>query len=1055
MGTIYCYGNGEILWKVFNGIALIFGGASFMQSMMAITSVVGILWATTRIVFGESLGIFSRTWLIPTFVIFNLFFLPKTTVHIVDKVDPSFRYSAVDNVPVGVVFFPALASLLSYVVTDKVSQYMSPANDNSFAHTGDLFAAKFVSLAKDIRISSPRHRSNMKHFVNRCFLWPYVYANSKGLQDAAQKTNDILGFIRAHPHRWCGSYWENDQGENVFLTCAQGAQEAQRILEAELPLTGRLLTSRIFNTGEPREEEGVQVQQKLKRLIPNAWEQITGQSQNAFKVIDQFVMINAYREGRDDDREASGLGRLFPELVSLQASRAQAQQTTSGLIKGEMAGSYIPMMHGALFSLLVLLFVFIVPMSFMPGGISIFTTWVRLIFWIALWPPFFAMFEALASMALIKSSLSETALSGGLSLATHTGLSDLAVDMYSYFKSSLLLVPVVSWFVVSGSSYAITQFAGGLTAAMGAGADKGASEAVDGNLSFDNQNLSNRTMGSMSVGQQTLGPSLSFGSRVDTGSMSMTTDPSTGHVHSETHMTQLASNVRSMDNFTASYNKEMTDAQSATQENQVRYEETKSNHEQTSLAVLEGISEDKITLKGASTQEMREFSQQFDQAVQTSASLSAEHATENRKSSNHSGEAHIGIGTGGLGKAVGFDAGLSAKYVIDGSSSEAGIAKIAKDNNWSESQRNNFAENMHNVLSGNVEARDGTSKNLVDEHRSNYEKTQQAAESYSASLSYTKNLANTKALQERGEINVDRNLNDEALHHLAQTRFGGNESAAHQWASKNDSDWAVYASHYGQGKIDTLFQSLKHQDLSQDQIKNHFGNAAQHTREKEVSQSPSQKVFDDYTSGKQEVEIRMKNQEEAITTKYNDSSKRLHSAGSEISSTIEESKTDLEQIRQNNQKGDLSSRSFKNLRGVTSSAGETFESKKMDHHQPEHSKDASSYFKSFGQDPLQSRKSVDTGSSSMSHAPVIKSNQNNDDMHVKEGKQGQRDLSTVKQELPNFKEVPSGSSSMSQTTHTAPTMDDEALQARRSVQIQRDLHRLKQELPAIKIKEKS
>jgi conjugal transfer mating pair stabilization protein TraG len=883
VGTIYCYGNGEILWKVFNGIALIFGGASFMQSMMAITSVVGILWATTRIVFGENLGIFSRTWLIPTFVIFNLFFLPKTTVHIVDKVDPSFRYSAVDNVPYGVVFFPALASLLSYVVTDKVSQYMSPANDNSFAHTGDLFAAKFVSLAKDIRISSPRHRSNMKHFANRCFLWPYVYANTQGLQDAAQKTNDILGFIRAHPHRWCGSYWENDQGENVFLTCAQGAQEAQRILEAELPLTGRLLTSRIFNTGVPREEEGLQVQQKLKRLIPNAWEQITGQSQNAFKVIDQFVMINAYREGRDDDREASGLGRLFPELVSLQASRAQAQQTTSGLIKGEMAGSYIPMMHGALFSLLVLLFVFIVPMTFMPGGISIFTTWVRLIFWIGLWPPFFAMFEALASMALIKSSLSETALSGGLSLATHTGLSDLAVDMYSYFKSSLLLVPVVSWFVVSGSSYAITQFAGGLTAAMGAGADKGASEAVDGNLSFDNQNLSNRTMGSMSVGQQTLGPSLSFGSRVDTGSMSMTTDPSTGHVHSETHMTQLASNVTSTDNFAASLNRERTDAQSATQESQVRFESAKSAHDQTSLSLANSYASGDFHVKGLTQQQNIDAQKLFEEARQTSATMSSESATEDRNSSSNNLEGHVGVNAGGLlGAAVGLNAGASASSSMESSASASAQTRIAEENNWNESQKNLFTFATQQMQSGNIEARDEKSENLAREQRSHYEETTQAAENYSASSTYSKNLAKVQSLQDRGEISVTRNLTDEAIKSLADTRFGGNESAAHQWASKNDSEWAVYASRYGQEKMGTLFHSLKGQDLSDNQIKNHFNQSADFVRSKAPISHTQEEMQHKYDEKSQSVSHTLASERSRFESDYEKNKKNVYDAGERV-----------------------------------------------------------------------------------------------------------------------------------------------------------------------------
>ena len=434
--AIYCYGTGEILWKVFNGLALIFGRSGFVDSSIAISASVGALWAVTRSIWGANIGLFARSWFLPTFLIFNLVFLPKVSVNIVDRVDPTWKFSSVSNVPLGVAFFPSIASHFSFLLTEQIDQYLSPCDGVGFAHTGDLFAAKFIQAVKDVRIVDSVEQSNLKHFVNRCFLWPRIYVNSEGLRAEAKKTDTILGFIKAHPHHWCGSYWEEKEGNKVFLKCAQGAQRAEKIMKLEIPKVGRTLTSKFFNWNQDKDPEGILMQKKLKRLIPKAWEEITGKSQEAFDVIQQYIMMNAFRESRDDDREASHLPRLFPELVTLQSARTQAQQNLVNLISGDVAGSYIPTAQGALFATLILLFILIVPLTFMPGGFSLFITWVRLIFWVSLWPVFFAMFESLASFFLIKAGRTQLLSGEGVSLLTQSGLSDVAFDYYSYFNAN-------------------------------------------------------------------------------------------------------------------------------------------------------------------------------------------------------------------------------------------------------------------------------------------------------------------------------------------------------------------------------------------------------------------------------------------------------------------------------------------------------------------------------------------------------------------------------------------------------------------------------------------
>ena len=838
MDILYCYGNAQTLWSVYDGIALIFGKKAFINALISISATIGLLWAFARTILNTNVGFFAKQWFLPTFLVFNLAFLPKTTVHIVDCVNGGMKYAAVDNVPLGVAAIPCLASNISRVLTDAISQYLVPANTSiRFAATGDLFGAKFMTMAKDLRLSSPRARDNIKHFVNRCFTWPYVYGNVNGLQEKAQTTDNILGFIKENPHVLCGSYWENETGETEFLSCKQGAARAKNLLQHEAPLLTRQLSAAIFGSSEPSQAQSSDgsssvSNRALLRLIPSAWNEMLGHQKKAFDVIDQFIMINAFKEGRDDDREASNLNRLFPELVSFHGARAQAHQNMASLIKGDVAGGYMPMVQGAILSILVILFIFIAPAVFLPGGFQRFITWISLISWVSLWPPCFALIEALAAIALV--GVMKVFSFVGLSIATHTAMADAAFDAYAYYKSFLLVAPVISWFIVSGSSYAITSFTNDVKASMAPDAERSAGDVVDGNVSYDNQNYGNRTSGSVSLGQQTLGPSLSYGSHLDTGGMGLTFDPTTGHVHGDHRVSQMQSNITSTDSFSASLNKELSDAQSASRETRISYEDASQGHLSKSIALANAVGTGDVALKGMSKQESLDAQRLIEQAKGTSISGGQEglHQRSDDNSTAFKAHASASIGTP-IAKVIGVDAGVGIESSWSRHESEAAIDKIAKENNWSEAERNTFTRAIQSIQSGSVEAKTERGTNLVKDHQASFENTKRLANDVSASESYVRNLTTAQQLQDRGEISVSRNLNDETLSHIAKERFGGDLAAAHQWASQNDDDFVRIGTQYAQEKQSTLFHRLKtNQDLSAEQIKGMWQEGSSHVSQK-------------------------------------------------------------------------------------------------------------------------------------------------------------------------------------------------------------------------------
>ncbi len=190
-----------------------------MNTLMVTTLSVGTLWAATRSIFGNNLGVFTTNWVVPIVLSLNLLFLPKTSVHIIDKVDAHFHYVKVDNIPVGLAAIPSIVSQVSRYLTQKIEQDFTAVDGLRYGETGMLFAARLVQKGLEAQLADPLDRENVKGFMRRCFLWPYVYSNVKGLKSEAKKSKDILGFIDTHAHSMLGTYWKEDNGQATFVPC--------------------------------------------------------------------------------------------------------------------------------------------------------------------------------------------------------------------------------------------------------------------------------------------------------------------------------------------------------------------------------------------------------------------------------------------------------------------------------------------------------------------------------------------------------------------------------------------------------------------------------------------------------------------------------------------------------------------------------------------------------------------------------------------------------------------------------------------------------------------
>ncbi|KJV79902.1 putative traG protein [Rickettsia hoogstraalii str. RCCE3] len=84
----------------------------------------------------------------------------------------------------------------------------------------------------------------------------------------------------------------------------------------------------------------------------------------------------------------------------MNVTRGLFQQSFSYLVAGEIAANLMPILQSVFFALVICLIFVVFPMSMLPGGYTIFKTWITLIIWVTSWPVFFTVIHCLGMISL-------------------------------------------------------------------------------------------------------------------------------------------------------------------------------------------------------------------------------------------------------------------------------------------------------------------------------------------------------------------------------------------------------------------------------------------------------------------------------------------------------------------------------------------------------------------------------------------------------------------------------------------------------------------------------
>lgn len=789
--SFYSYGGGELLWKVLNGVAMMFKANSpYANIMLSLFTALGCVCLALKAMFHQQAGIWLKNWAIGVTVFIILGLTPKTSLHIIDEVSPSHKYSKVDNIPLFMAFTFHTASTFSKSVTDHLEGLLIPVEACQYGKTGGMFGARLAKKMRSIHVRDPVLHQNLKDFVQQCFTLPFVLTNMTPGKTEALKTTDILGMIEANPHHWLGSYWRLENGQTEFQYCKDGAKQARKVLSAELPVGILGLASDLF--GIPK-DDGIRVTSRLKGYFSGGWESLGGMASSLNEALGQSMMMNAYFEGNDDKREEFGIARRHSDLIAMSSMRGQAQQGFGSIIGGDMMQDILPLAHGVMICFLSVIFLFIAPMALVTGGMGTLWLWVKLVLWVESWPIFFVAINGMSLMVLPQRTAFYQDMGGGLSLMSQQGVYDAAWQCYAIFQWLLTLIMTLSWSVVSGSLQSVATALDGMNRSSQGIASKLGSDLTDGNLNVDNQSMHNKTVASTQLAQQQLGPSFSFGERYDDGRFTITRGTDGDSVIQE-----AKSNLRTSMTDTTNWSSALS---------QESHKALELSHQQSQQAVSAGqemvnslLSYNDTLGKGQQTVDSsgRTETVSANKSMNDALSMSKQFAQEN-------GFDHV--------KTMKAFAGLPFGVGVNGEMSDADrkILRSVQDSGLQQQFSEHFEKGLQHMEDHKGSLTNHADKQLVENIQSSHSRMNSFQEMAQKSLTDSQGYREAAQLAETNSLSVSRQLDDDFIQYVADKRFNGNVGSVGSFSKEDKPQFEQDRTEFLSSRKNEIMSDLKSQ----------------------------------------------------------------------------------------------------------------------------------------------------------------------------------------------------------------------------------------------------
>lgn len=582
--TIITYGGGEILFHLFTGIKMIFN-SGFIKTLAFLMASISAVYTIFSSYFSLNADGLTKRFLLPTIVLVILCFSIKSTVIIEDtlplssgginwlsreafdgnnknvsrQLHPS---RTVDGIPFFIAFLSQSISTIGHKLTVAVENIFHTVDDEKYSKTGMIFGAETALDMNEIVIQDGNLDNNLRTFCRTCMLYDLAL-NLYTIKDLKNETN-LLGLLKRRTAKSRYMNYQSDEvGESELVSC----QEAINRISEKLKKGGS--------------EVAHQQKKQIFRNLPVAYQALTKISGDSQKVVQQMLMMSVVNEEMASEAFAS--------------KRAALQQKSYWKTIGSIADGLIVTTRGVIEALIYAALIFVIPLMFLPAGLKYLQTWVWLLVWIQLWPPFYAILDyvSLITARGQAEGLFNEALASNccLNIYNTVGLSNVYSNISAYAKSMKILIPPISYAILQGGAGSFVHLTSSMMGASQQATASASSDEVSGNYNFSNASMNTKSFANATYGQQNYNPSFSSG-YIKQDSIEGTTLYSTGDSTMNENFSRFSFSVSEDSAVQSSLTSNLMNSRSAHEASTMSLSETISNSGRSTMDFTQHLAND-------------------------------------------------------------------------------------------------------------------------------------------------------------------------------------------------------------------------------------------------------------------------------------------------------------------------------------------------------------------------------------------------------------------------------------------------------------------------------
>ena len=478
--TIFCYGDGAFIDRIFNAVAAATNHGDFRYAMMLVVSYTSIYVLLVSMFQGR---VYDFKWFFSVLMIYSLLLMPRATVSIEDRFQgggwggPA-QVHVVANIPMGLAFLSSATSKFGDWLCLMMETVFSLPNGLRYEDNGPLFGSALVSAMNSFSIDNSNTAESLENFWHDCVFYDLVLG-FYSLQDLVSAP-DLENFFSSHTASNRGFTYLDQQGGSSFLTCSQAfsgyldrdlaseisVEEPQIVARAQTSLSNNLIQSAAVS-------------------MPLAFQYITGLSMSSSSTLTQAALINSFAHGFDNfanpTQSNSGV------LAYIQA-RAEQQRALDYGVLGKISEKALPVIRDIFSAFLVCVFPMVAMLSMGASGGRVIAAYARSMLWVSLWPSIYAILNfGITFFTAVAAQKALTLCSaGGCSLAytlsDSYGLQSV-LNLYTSISGYLMTsIPMIAWLMVQQSGAMMAQLASRVIQSYSQPVASASADAVQGNF---------------------------------------------------------------------------------------------------------------------------------------------------------------------------------------------------------------------------------------------------------------------------------------------------------------------------------------------------------------------------------------------------------------------------------------------------------------------------------------------------------------------------------------------------------------------------------------------